>query len=235
MGLVSTKFFRAILGKKDVRILMMGLDAAGKTTTLYKLKLGEVVTAIPTIGYNVETIEYKNVNLTTWDVGGRTKLRALWRHYMQNTSGVIFMVDSNDRERMPEATKELRHLIEEPLLRDIPVLVIANKQDLPDAMSISEIADQLDLYDSLAGRRWHIQAACATAGDGLYDGLDWLSDAIAGHLFDKSAERPAPAPVSSTVVAGGDAGDALSPKGESWNPWRQLMAAFHGAKPAVSG
>eukprot|EP01116_Phalansterium_solitarium_P003193 TRINITY_DN1387_c0_g2_i2.p1 TRINITY_DN1387_c0_g2~~TRINITY_DN1387_c0_g2_i2.p1 ORF type:complete len:235 (+),score=39.78 TRINITY_DN1387_c0_g2_i2:57-761(+) len=234
MGLVSTKFFRAILGKKDVRILMMGLDAAGKTTTLYKLKLGEVVTTIPTIGFNVETIEYKNVNLTTWDVGGRGKIRPLYRHYMQNTNGVIFVVDSNDRERMPEAMDELRRLIEEPQLRDIPVLIIANKQDLPNAMSITEIVDHLALRD-LASRRWHIQAACATVGDGLYDGLDWLSDAIAGHLFDKSAERPAPAPVSSTVVAGGDAGDALSPKGESWNPWRQLMAAFHGAKPAVSG
>eukprot|EP01116_Phalansterium_solitarium_P003191 TRINITY_DN1387_c0_g1_i1.p1 TRINITY_DN1387_c0_g1~~TRINITY_DN1387_c0_g1_i1.p1 ORF type:complete len:232 (+),score=23.91 TRINITY_DN1387_c0_g1_i1:220-915(+) len=231
MGLASSKFLRAILGKKDVRILMMGLDAAGKTTTLYKLKLGEVVTTIPTIGFNVETIEYKNVNLTTWDVGGRGGIRPLWRHYMQDTSGVIFVVDSNDRERMPEAMDELRRLVEEPMLRDVPVLIIANKQDLPGAMSISEITDRLVLRDTLAGRRWYIQAACATAGDGLYDGLDWLSNAIAGHLVDKSAKRPATAPVSSV----GDADDVLSSKGESWNPWRQLMAAFHGAKPAVSG
>jgi len=70
------------LHKKQV-----GLDAAGKTTTLYKLKLGEVVTTIPTIGFNVETVEYKNINFTVWDVGGQDKIRPLWRHYYQNTQG----------------------------------------------------------------------------------------------------------------------------------------------------
>ena len=78
----------------------VGLDAAGKTTILYKLKLGEIVTTIPTIGFNVETVEYKNISFTVWDVGGQDKIRPLWRHYFQNTQGLIFVVDSNDRERI---------------------------------------------------------------------------------------------------------------------------------------
>lgn len=70
MGLAITKLFDRLFGKKEMRILMLGLDAAGKTTILYKLKLGEVVSSVPTIGFNVETVEYKNIKFTVWDVGG---------------------------------------------------------------------------------------------------------------------------------------------------------------------
>ena len=85
MGNMCSHVSRFWGGGKEMRILMMGLDAAGKTTMLYKLKLGEVVTTIPTIGFNVETIEYKNISFTCWDVGGKDKIRPLWRHYFQNT------------------------------------------------------------------------------------------------------------------------------------------------------
>lgn len=90
---------------------LVGLDAAGKTTILYKLKLGEIVTTIPTIGFNVETVEYKNICFTVWDVGGQDKIRPLWRHYFQNTQGLIFVVDSNDRERITEAQDELQKMV----------------------------------------------------------------------------------------------------------------------------
>nr|ACM09579.1 ADP-ribosylation factor 4 [Salmo salar] len=102
MGLTISSIFSRLFGKKQMRILMVGLDAAGKTTILYKLKLGEIVTTIPTIGFNVETVEYKNICFTVWDVGGQDKIRPLWRHYFQNTQGLIFVVDSNDRERVAE-------------------------------------------------------------------------------------------------------------------------------------
>ncbi|KAH1000362.1 hypothetical protein HUJ04_000275 [Dendroctonus ponderosae] len=85
MGNVFANLFKGLFGKKEMRILMVGLDAAGKTTILYKLKLGEIVTTIPTIGFNVETVEYKNISFTVWDVGGQDKIRPLWRHYFQNT------------------------------------------------------------------------------------------------------------------------------------------------------
>ena len=83
MGLNFSSLFQSLFGKKEMRILMVGLDAAGKTTILYKLKLGEIVTTIPTIGFNVETVEYKNISFTVWDVGGQDKIRPLWRHYFQ--------------------------------------------------------------------------------------------------------------------------------------------------------
>ncbi|XP_014405658.1 PREDICTED: ADP-ribosylation factor 5 [Myotis brandtii] len=152
----------------------VGLDAAGKTTILYKLKLGEIVTTIPTIGFNVETVEYKNICFTVWDVGGQDKIRPLWRHYFQNTQGLIFVVDSNDRERVQESADELQKMLQEDELRDAVLLVFANKQDMPNAMPVSELTDKLGLQH-LRSRTWYVQATCATQGTGLYDGLDWLS------------------------------------------------------------
>merc|ERR1719197_2032653 len=100
MGLSFSRIWDRIVSKQEKRILMVGLDAAGKTTILYKLKLGDVVTTIPTVGFNVESVEYKNIEFTVWDIGGQHLIRPLWRHYYQGTEAVIFVVDSNDRERV---------------------------------------------------------------------------------------------------------------------------------------
>ncbi|EGD99827.1 ADP-ribosylation factor [Trichophyton mentagrophytes] len=178
MGMSFSKMLDKLwFGKKEMRILMVGLDAAGKTTILYKLKLGEIVTTIPTIGFNVETVEYKNIQFTVWDVGGQDKIRPLWRHYFQNTQGIIFVVDSNDRDRVVEAREELQKMLNEDELRDALLLVFANKQDLPNAMSPAEITSQLGLQ-TLSRRAWYIQSTCATTGDGLYEGLEWLAGAL---------------------------------------------------------
>ncbi|XP_078079890.1 ADP-ribosylation factor 2-like [Mustelus asterias] len=176
MGNLWTRFF----GNKEMRILMVGLDAAGKTTILYKLKLGEIVTTIPTIGFNVETIEYKNISFTVWDVGGQDKIRTLWRHYFQNTQGLIFVVDSNDRERINEARDELNRMLTEGELENAVLLVFANKQDLPNAMNVAEITDKLNLHQ-IYQRTWYVQATCATTGAGLVEGLSWLSNQFGKH------------------------------------------------------
>ena len=157
---------------------MVGLDAAGKTTILYKLKLGEIVTTIPTIGFNVETVEYKNISFTVWDVGGQDKIRPLWRHYFTNTQGLIFVVDSNDAERVGEAAAELGKMLGEDELSNSAILVFANKQDLPNAMPVAELTEKLGL-NNLKGKKWYIQSTCATLGTGLYEGLDWLSNVLA--------------------------------------------------------
>ncbi|KAF3961823.1 hypothetical protein ACB098_07G097000 [Castanea mollissima] len=177
MGAIISRLAKRFLTKCEMRILMVGLDASGKTTILYKLKLGEIVTSIPTIGFNVETVEYKNISFTVWDVGGQDKIRPLWRHYFQNTQGLIFVVDSNDRERVEEARNELHRILVEYELRNAVLLVFANKQDLPNSMSASEVADKLGLF-SLNQRPWYVQSASATSGQGLYEGLDWLSNNI---------------------------------------------------------
>ncbi|KAJ2376159.1 Arf GTPase arf1, partial [Coemansia sp. RSA 2603] len=136
MGLSFSKLFDALTGKKDMRILM----------------LGEIVTTIPTIGFNVETVEYSNISFTVWDVGGQDKIRPLWRHYYQNTQGIIYVIDSNDRDRISEAREELQRMLNEDELRDAILLVFANKQDLPNAMNAASITEKLSL-SSLAGNR----------------------------------------------------------------------------------
>merc|ERR1711879_1007641 len=177
MGLAFTKLWGRLVGTQEMRILMVGLDAAGKTTILYKLKLGEVITTIPTIGFNVETVEFKQISLTAWDVGGRDKIRPLWRHYYQGTQAIIFVVDCNDRDRIEDSCEELTKFLNEDEMKDAALLVFANKQDLPHPMTTAEVTDALGLHN-IRNRQWFIQASCATTGDGLYEGLDWLHRAL---------------------------------------------------------
>lgn len=173
MGLTFAKLFDRVFGKKEARILMLGLDAAGKTTIVYKLKLGEVLNSIPTIGFNVETVEFKNIKFNVWDVGGQDKIRTLWRHYYPNTQGLIFVVDSSDRARVDLAREELHKMLAEEDLKDAVLLVFANKQDL-GVMSVAEVIDKLDLQ-SIRGRDWFCQGTSALTGTGLYEGLNWLT------------------------------------------------------------
>lgn len=183
MGLLFSKLFRKF-GRKEARILMLGLDAAGKTTILYKLKLGEVVATIPTIGFNVEVVQYRNVSFTVWDVGGQDRIRQLWRHYFQGAEGLVFVVDSNDAARFDEARVTLHRLLNETELLNADLLIFANKQDLPHAVSPSKIAEHLGLGP--IRQKWHMQACCATSGEGLYEGLDWL----ASHMTNKTYVPP---------------------------------------------
>lgn len=147
---------------------------------LYKLKVGEAVTTIPTIGFNVETLKYKRCEFTAWDIGGQEKLRRLWAHYFAGTSALIYVVDSCDNERLAEAAEELRRTLDHDDMRDCSaVLVYANKQDLPGALSPADIALAMDL-ESAAGptRKWWVQGAVAPSASGLYEGLDWLADRV---------------------------------------------------------
>jgi ADP-ribosylation factor protein 1 len=171
--------FRELIGMKtEHRILMVGLDGAGKTTTLYKLKLGEVINTIPTIGFNVEQVTWRNLNFVVWDVGGQDRIRPLWQHYFVGVQGVIFIVDSSDTERLDEAKVELHKLFDEPQLEDSCFLIYANKQDQPHALSQDQIASKLQLYDKRLAHKWFVQSSSATTGDGLYEGLEQLARMI---------------------------------------------------------
>ncbi|KAJ7620278.1 ADP-ribosylation factor 3, isoform CRA_a [Roridomyces roridus] len=145
-GLFGTKEMRACRFKWESNTRLIGLDAAGKTTILYKLKIGEVTSTIPTIGFNVETVKYNKISFTVWDIGGQDKIRPLWRCYMSNCQGLIFVVDPSDRERISEAREELQRMLNEDNLRDALLLVFANKQDLPNAMTAAEVTDKLGLH-----------------------------------------------------------------------------------------
>ncbi|XP_066298364.1 E3 ubiquitin-protein ligase TRIM23-like isoform X1 [Branchiostoma lanceolatum] len=186
--LTFTKDNRVHIGPKmEMRVVTLGLDESGKTAILFKLKQDEFMQTIPTIGFNVETVEYKNLKFTIWDVGGKPKLRPLWKHYYLNTQAVIFVVDSADCARLDETYDELSKLLAEKELREAVLLVFANKQDLPNALPIEEITDRLSLHKLCCGRSWHIQACDARTGMGLHDGLDWLShQLVAAGVLDIS-------------------------------------------------
>jgi len=157
---------------KKANILMLGLDNAGKTTILYQLKLNKSANTIPTIGFNVETVQYRSLNLTIWDVGGQEKIRQLWRHYYNNIDILIFVIDSNDTGRIEEAKKELHYLASEDELRDCIILLYSNKTDLPNSMNIYTLGNLLEL-NSLK-QKWFVQRISAINNDGIYEGLDWV-------------------------------------------------------------
>ncbi|KAJ3045832.1 ADP-ribosylation factor, Arf Arf6 [Rhizophlyctis rosea] len=189
MGAGFSRILARIFGSRDVRILMLGLDSAGKTTILYKLKLGQSVTTIPTVGFNVESVTYRNIKFNVWDVGGQDKIRPLWRHYFAGTQGLIFVVDSNDPERLDEARVELHRIVSDRDMQDCAILVFANKQDLPRALSPLQVTEALQL-PRLQGRLWYVHPSCATTGEGLLDGLQWLSQNCAGGKEDKALKLP---------------------------------------------
>lgn len=150
---------------------------AGTTQSLHALltrvQIGEVVTTIPTIGFNVESVTYKNLNFNVWDLGGQTSIRPYWRCYYANTAAVIFVVDSTDIERLQTASEELAAMLNEEELKDAALLVFANKQDQPGAKGAGDISQALRLGE-LRDRNWSIMACSAVDGSGVHEGMDWL-------------------------------------------------------------
>ncbi|KAF9203901.1 hypothetical protein BGZ49_005918, partial [Haplosporangium sp. Z 27] len=171
MGNLFSRLFSGIFLKENPRIVMLGLEGAGKTSILYQLKFDKIVTTIPIIGLNVDTIYYKNFSLSVWDIGGPVRVRPPWRYYYHNCVAVIFVVDSNDSDRVSEARDDLERVLsgiqrEEEARADAPLLVYANKQDLQHAMTVAEVRDAMNL-NSINGREWHIQGTVARTGEGV--------------------------------------------------------------------
>ncbi|XP_057321021.1 ADP-ribosylation factor-like protein 1 [Microplitis mediator] len=174
-GLLS--YFRNLLGSREMRILILGLDGAGKTTILYRLQVGEVVTTIPTIGFNVEQVTYKNLKFQVWDLGGQTSIRPYWRCYYSNTDAVIYVVDSADRDRIGISKDELLYMLREDELQGAILVVLANKQDMPGCLSVAEVHQALGL-DALKNRTFQIFKTSAKKGEGLDQAMDWLANAL---------------------------------------------------------
>ena len=172
---------RGLLGSfssRKSKILMLGLDSAGKTTILYQLKLNRAVDTIPTVGFNVETVQpTRNVSFTVWDIGGQDQLRHLWRHYFIGCEGLVFVVDSIDAERFPKAREELAWILDSEEMKDVPLVVLANKQDLPDARSPADVATEIGLHQ-IRDRKWSIHGTSAVSGQGVYDSIAELSSLV---------------------------------------------------------
>jgi small GTP-binding protein len=135
------------------------------------------VATTPTIGLDIEQVVCSNMSITCWDVGGGNSIRPLWRHYYPGITALIFVVDCSDRQRVQSSREQMELLLREPHLQNRPLLVFANKQDVPNAMSASDIADQLQLRRSVA-QPWHVQPCSASRGEGLLHGLQWIQAAV---------------------------------------------------------
>jgi len=177
MGLLFSSLWSRLFGNKEYKIVMVGLNNAGKTTILYKLHLGDVIETQPTIGSNVEEVVHRNIRFQVWDLGGQETLRKSWGTYYINTHAVILVVDSTDREHMPVVKRELSAITAHQDLGEAVLLVLANKQDVPGAMNAAEVTDALALH-TIKRHDWQIQACCALTGDGLFEGLDWITHTL---------------------------------------------------------
>jgi len=175
MGGLLSGLWRFAFGnpQKRFKITIIGLDNAGKTTALYRLLDGVVVNTQPTVGSNVETIERKNVRLQCWDLAGQTAFRKGWSTFFNGTDALLFVIDSSDRNRIGEAREELFRVLADDSTENCSVLVLANKQDLPNCMSISEITQNLQLSE-IKNREWTIFPSCSLTGQGLDEAIDWV-------------------------------------------------------------
>ncbi|KAJ3055325.1 ADP-ribosylation factor-like protein 2 [Rhizophlyctis rosea] len=182
MGLLTV--LKKIKAKeKEMRLLMLGLDNAGKTTILKRINGEDISSISPTLGFNIKTLDHNGFKLNIWDVGGQKSIRSYWRNYFEQTDGLVWVVDSADRpDRLEDCRRELAELLKEERLAGASLLIFANKQDLPSALTRAQIAELLDLQ-SIKTHHWHIEACSAVTGDNLLKGMDWIVDDIAARIF----------------------------------------------------
>lgn len=168
--------------EREIRLLMLGLDNAGKTTILKKFNGEDVSTISPTLGFNIKTLEHRGYKLNIWDVGGQKSLRSYWKNYFESTEGLVWVVDSTDTMRLEDCRLELSKLLQEERLTGATLLVFANKQDLPGSLSKEEIQKALNL-DDIKSHHWCIISCSAVTGHNLLEGVDWLLDDIAARIY----------------------------------------------------
>ena len=172
MGLLSL-LKKLKKSEQEARLLILGLDNSGKTTILKKLSDEEVSNIMPTQGFNVKSLMQNDFKLNVWDIGGQKSIRPYWRNYFDHTDALIYVIDSADQNRMEETGIELGQLLSEEKLDGVPLMVLANKQDLLNALTVEEISEGLNL-PSIRDRPWNIQPCSAKNGDGLQEGMEWI-------------------------------------------------------------
>ena len=165
-------------GSHEAYILILGLDASGKTTILNRLKCGENKQTIPTIGFNCEHIKFGRLSFVGWDVGGQDNIRKLWHNYFDHADAVVFVIDSSDRRRFNAVRQELHNLTSHRLLRECPFLIFANKQDLPRAVSAAALTNTLGLHKNMNRVTWKMCDSTATTGEGIENGVQWLANIV---------------------------------------------------------
>eukprot|EP00741_Cyanophora_paradoxa_P008944 tig00000142_g8657.t1 len=178
---------RTVFKGRKIRVVMVGLDSGGKSTVLYRLKLGEIVTTIPTIGFNVEEAKADGVTVTSWDISTRGTIRPLWRYYFNGVAALIYVVDATDRDRLAASLDELFRVLSEVELEQAVLTVFCNKRDVPRSMTGDELRARMEEREErqlrdLRGRPWRVFETVATTGAGIKEALEWTADAVARQL-----------------------------------------------------
>ncbi|XP_043204050.1 ADP-ribosylation factor-like protein 6 [Amphibalanus amphitrite] len=181
MGLFNTLATALGLRKREVNVIVVGLDNSGKSTILNHLKpdLERAADIVPTVGFNVERFKAQSLAFTAFDMSGQGRYRNLWEHYYRDCDAIIYVVDSSDKLRMVVAKDELDALLQHPDIRPrrIPLLFFANKMDLKEAMSSVKVTMMLGL-EKMENKQFHICASNAITGEGLSDGIAWLTQQL---------------------------------------------------------
>ncbi|OJK04456.1 ADP-ribosylation factor-like protein 2 [Aspergillus brunneoviolaceus CBS 621.78] len=173
---------KARLKDKEMRILMLGLDNAGKTTIVKQVMKEDVTTVSPTLGFIIKTIEFQGYRLNIWDVGGQKTLRSYWKNYFEKTDTLVWVVDATDRLRVEDCRTELAGLLLEERLMGASLLVFLNKTDVDGCMTEEEVRERLSL-DSIKTHKWTILPCSAMTGRNLHEGLDWVVQDAKDRLF----------------------------------------------------
>ncbi|XP_031781772.1 ADP-ribosylation factor-like protein 6 isoform X3 [Nasonia vitripennis] len=169
------------LRKKEVNVLVVGLNNSGKSTVInhFKREDNRCIDIVPTVGFNVEKFAFGNVGFTAFDMSGHDRYRSLWEHYYKDCQGVIFIIDSSDKLRLVVAKEELDMLLQHPDIagRKMPILFLANKMDLPDSLTTVKLVSGLGL-DKIQNKPWHVRTTNAITGEGLQAAIEWFTDQI---------------------------------------------------------
>merc|ERR1712176_340889 len=173
MGLLSI-LKKMKSNEQEARILMLGLDNAGKTTILKKMSEEDISHIMPAQGFNIKSLIHEGFKLNVWDIGGQKTIRPYWSNYFESSDALVYVIDSSDERRLEESGQELKELLAEDKLASIPLLIFANKQDLLQAQKCDEISQFLQLENTVTDRTWTIQASSAKEGTGLLEGMEWL-------------------------------------------------------------
>lgn len=173
MGLLSS--IKKLFGVKveEGKVLFLGLDNAGKTTILKQLTDEDITVVSPTQGFHIRSLLHQGFKLNVWDAGGQQKLRPYWRNYFESTDALVYVVDSADKDRLIDSRDELSFILEEEKMVGVPMLVLANKQDMQHALPTHKIAQSLNL-GLLRERDWQIYSCSAKSGDGLQESMAWI-------------------------------------------------------------
>ncbi len=169
------------LYNKKANIVFLGLDNAGKSALLHVLKTDRVTQTRPTIHPHSEELKMGNLVLNTYDLGGHVTARKIWKDYFPAVSAILFLVDSVDTKRFPEAYEELVKILETPELVNIPIAILGNKIDMAGAVSIEELKEALHYDELLAdneNRPMEIFMVSVTKKIGFTQALEWISTKI---------------------------------------------------------